>query len=55
MKTRLIGPQDAPPLGAGEISSGPAGAAVVNAVRHVLGVAPDRLPLTRHALVSLLS
>ncbi|MDB4213515.1 molybdopterin-dependent oxidoreductase [Octadecabacter sp.] len=55
MQTRLIGPQDAPPLGAGEISSGRAGAAVVNAVRHVLGVVPDRLPLSRHALVALLS
>jgi nicotinate dehydrogenase subunit B len=55
IQTRLIGPQDAPPLGAGEISSGPAGAAVVNAVRHVLGVVPDRLPLSRHALVTLLS
>ena len=30
MHTRLIGPQDEMPLGAGEISSGPAGAAVVN-------------------------
>ena len=55
MQTRLIGPTDAPPLGAGEISSGPAGAAVVNAVRHVLGVVPDQLPLSRHALVALLS
>lgn len=55
LHTELIGPQDAPPLGAGEISSGPAGAAVVNAVRQVLGVAPDKLPLTRHALVTLLS
>jgi CO/xanthine dehydrogenase Mo-binding subunit len=54
MRTRLVGPQDAPPLGAGEISSGPAGAAVVNAVRHALGVVPDRLPLSRHALVTLL-
>ena len=55
MQTRLIGPQDAPPLGAGEISSGPAGAAVVNTVRHVLGVVTDRLPLSRHAFVALLS
>lgn len=55
MQTRLIGPQDSAPLGAGEISSGPAGAAVVNAVRHALGVVPERLPLSRHALVSLLS
>ena len=55
LRTRLIGPQDAPPLGAGEISGGPAGAAVVGAVRRVLGVRPDRLPLTRHALVALLS
>ena len=50
---RLTAP--APPLGAGEISSGPAGAAVVNAVRHVLGVVTDRLPLSRHAFVALLS
>ena len=55
LQTRLIGPQDAVPLGAGEISSGPAGAAVVNAVRAVLGVVPERLPLSRHALVALLS
>ena len=55
LHTRLIGPQDATPLGAGEISSGPAGAAVVNAVRDALGVVPDRLPLTRHALVRMLS
>lgn len=55
LQTRLIGPQDAAPLGAGEISSGPAGAAVVNAVRAVLGVVPERLPLSRHALVALLS
>ena len=55
MQTRLIGPQDADPLGAGEISSGPAGAAVVNAVRNVLRVVPDRLPLSRHALVALMS
>lgn len=55
LKTRLIGPQDAAPLGAGEISSGPAGAAVVNAVRAAIGVMPERLPLTRHALVALLS
>ena len=55
LQTRLIGPQDAAPLGAGEISSGPAGAAVVNAVRAVLGVVPERLPLTRHALVTMLS
>ena len=55
LHTRLIGPQDAAPLGAGEVSSGPAGAAVVNAVRDALGANPDRLPLTRQALVTLLS
>jgi nicotinate dehydrogenase subunit B len=54
MQTQLIGPPEAAPLGAGEISSGPAGAAVVNAVRDALGVNPDRLPLTRQALVTLL-
>lgn len=53
MDTRLIGPRNAPPLGAGEISAGPAGAAIVNAVRDALGVVPDRLPLTRHALLAL--
>ena len=55
MHTKLIDRPDAPLLGAGEISSGPAGAAVVIAVRAALGVTPDRLPLTRHALVSMLS
>ena len=55
MVTKLIGPQDAGPLGAGEISSGPAGAAVVNAVRNALGVVPHRLPLSRHALVAMMS
>lgn len=55
MHTQLIGPQEEPPLGAGEISSGPAGAAVVNAVQDVLGVAADRLPLNRHRLVELMS
>lgn len=55
MHTTLIGPQDAAPLGAGEISSGPAGAAVVNAVRDALGLVPDRLPLNRHRLLELLS
>lgn len=53
--TRLLPHPDAPPLGAGEISVGPAGAAVVCAVRAALGVTPDRLPLTRAALVTLLA
>jgi nicotinate dehydrogenase subunit B len=55
LHTQLIQHPDAPLLGAGEISAGPAGAAVVNAVRDALGVTPDRLPLTRHALVALLA
>lgn len=55
MLTKLIGPQEDVPLGAGEISVGPAGAAVVNAVRQVFGVTPTRLPLNRHNLMSLLS
>ncbi|MFZ3581771.1 molybdopterin cofactor-binding domain-containing protein [Loktanella sp. DJP18] len=54
LHTRLIERPDMPPLGAGEIAAGPAGAAVVNGVQSVLGVRPDRLPLTRHALVTLL-
>ena len=55
MTINLITHPEAPALGAGEVSGGPAGAAVVNAVRHALGVAPDRLPLSRHALVTLLT
>ncbi|MDZ4095859.1 MAG: hypothetical protein U1D35_13250, partial [Paracoccaceae bacterium] len=52
---RLIEHPESPPLGAGEIASGPAGAAVVNAVCAALGVAPTRLPLTRAALITLLA
>ncbi|NNE89170.1 MAG: xanthine dehydrogenase family protein molybdopterin-binding subunit [Silicimonas sp.] len=51
----LIEHPDAPPLGAGEISQGPAGAAISNAVRAALGVRVTRLPITRHAIVAALS
>ena len=44
------------PLGAAEISQGPAGAAVANAVRHAIGVRITELPITREAIItSLLS
>jgi CO/xanthine dehydrogenase Mo-binding subunit len=43
------------PLGAGEISQGPAGAAVSNAVRAALGVRIRRLPLTREAIIGAVS
>lgn len=39
------------PLGAGEISQGPAGAAVSNAVRAALGVRIRDLPITRDAII----
>ena len=43
------------PLGAGEISQGPAGAAVSNAVRAALGVRIRRLPITREAIIGAVS
>ena len=55
MAVELLDQPEAPVLGAGEISAGPAGAAVVGAVRRALGVTPTSLPLNRHALISLLS
>ena len=40
------------PLGAAEISQGPAGAAVANAVSNALGTRVSQLPITRDAIVS---
>ncbi len=40
------------PLGAGEISQGPTGAAVCNAVRAALGVRVRNLPITRDAIIA---
>lgn len=52
IRTILIDRPDDPPLGAGEISQGPAAAAVSNAVRAALGVRVRRLPITRHAIIA---
>ncbi|MDE0520548.1 MAG: molybdopterin-dependent oxidoreductase [Boseongicola sp.] len=40
------------PLGAGEISQGPAGAAVCNAVKAALGIRVCNLPITRDAIIA---
>ena len=56
LNTILIERPSEKPLGAAEISQGPAGAAVSNAVRHALGVRITELPITREAIInSLLS
>jgi nicotinate dehydrogenase subunit B len=43
---------DAAPLGAGEVTQGPAAAAVGNAVARAIGVRPRGMPLTRDAIVA---
>ena len=48
----LIERADALPLGAGEISQGPTGAAVCNAVRAALGIRVRNLPITRDAIIA---
>lgn len=52
MDTILIERPYEKPLGAAEISQGPAGAAVANAVRNALGIRVKQLPITRDAIVS---
>ncbi|TCT03848.1 molybdopterin cofactor-binding domain-containing protein [Aquabacter spiritensis] len=42
---------DAPPMGAGEASQGPTGAAIANAVHDALGMRMTRFPLTRDTLI----
>lgn len=42
---------DAPPMGAGEASQGPTGAAIANAVKDALGLRITRFPLTRDTLI----
>jgi CO/xanthine dehydrogenase Mo-binding subunit len=51
----LIERPDEAPLGAGEISQGPAAAAVANAVRAAVGVRVTALPITRDAIIRALS
>jgi CO/xanthine dehydrogenase Mo-binding subunit len=43
---------EAQPLGAGEVTQGPAAAAVANAVARAIGVRPRKMPLTRDAIVA---
>ncbi|TPG60653.1 xanthine dehydrogenase family protein molybdopterin-binding subunit [Roseomonas nepalensis] len=46
VELRLIGPPDAPPLGAGEPSLGPTIAALAGAIHAALGVRPRAMPFT---------
>ena len=52
MTTILINRPDEKPLGAAEISQGPGGAAVANAVRNALGIRVKKLPITRDELIA---
>ena len=47
----LVERPEAPPMGAGEASQGPTGAAIANAVHDALGLRITRLPLTRETLI----
>lgn len=55
LRVLLIERPEEAPLGAGEISQGPAAAAVVNAVRSAVGVRVTGLPITREAIIAALS
>ncbi|MBI0535965.1 xanthine dehydrogenase family protein molybdopterin-binding subunit [Roseomonas sp. KE2513] len=46
VELRLIGPQDAPPLGAGEPSLGPTVAAIAAGIHAALGIRPRAMPFT---------
>ena len=46
IRTVLIDRPGEPYLGAGEVVQGPAAAAIANAVRDAIGIAPRDLPLT---------
>ncbi len=52
VEVRLIDQPDLPPLGVGEASCGPAGAAVVNAVARALDRRVRDLPLTREQIIA---
>jgi len=54
IETRLIGSQDDPPLGIGEVSQGPTAAAIGNAVAQALGARLRHLPLTRERIMAAL-
>jgi CO/xanthine dehydrogenase Mo-binding subunit len=46
VEVRLIGPRDAPPLGAGEPSLGPTIAAIASGIHAALGIRPRAMPFT---------
>ena len=46
VELRLIGPPDAPPLGAGEPSLGPTIAAIAGGIHAALGIRPRAMPFT---------
>ncbi len=52
LRTILIDRPEKKPLGAGEISQGPTGAAIVNAVANAIGCHVTNLPITRDAIIS---
>tara|TARA_B100001996_G_scaffold160614_1_gene122486 strand:+ start:1384 stop:3489 length:2106 start_codon:yes stop_codon:yes gene_type:complete len=51
LRTILIDRPEEKPLGAGEISQGPTGAAIVNAVADAIGCHVTNLPITRDAII----
>lgn len=51
MEVHILERPDMPPMGAGEASQGPTGAAIANAVSDALGVRITRFPLTRETLI----
>lgn len=52
VEVHIMDRPDVPPLGAGEASQGPTGAAIANAVFHAVGVRVTRLPFTRDNLIA---
>jgi CO/xanthine dehydrogenase Mo-binding subunit len=55
VEVHLIQRPDDPPLGAGEIPTGPTAAAIGNALAHALGTRIRQLPLTRERIIQALA
>jgi CO/xanthine dehydrogenase Mo-binding subunit len=55
IEVHLIDRPDTPPLGAGEVATGPTAAAIANAVYHALGARVRDLPLTRERIIAALA
>jgi CO/xanthine dehydrogenase Mo-binding subunit len=55
VESAFVGDPTDPPLGLGEVSSGPASAAVGNAVAHSLGARVRDLPITRERIIAALA